>query len=110
MNAFIYALICLFLVHLGNVQGKSEWFGENWLQNNYLFKWKTDDINKTIIIRIEVQSKGWVGFGFSKHGKIQEVDLVIGWVDEMGQTILKASLNLSSYVYISLGTRMNFQT
>ena len=104
MNEFVLTVICLIFVCLSNSQGSiqsiiestkcnNDWCGESWFKNNYLFKWKTDDINKQVIMRIEVQSKGWVGFGFSKHGQTQEVDLVIGWVDQMGHTTFKASVN-----------------
>ena len=58
---------------------------ENWLDHNYWFKWETNDIDKSIKIRVEVKTKGWVGFGFSKHGITTEADIVIGWVDERGQ-------------------------
>ena len=60
----------------------SGWLGSVHFHENYLFKWKRDDTNKVLTVRVEVKTKGWVGFGFSSHGLMTKSDLVIGWVDE----------------------------
>ena len=64
---------------------------EKWLDHNYWFEWERNDIQKTIKFRVEVKTKGWVGFGFSKHGMTTEADIVIGWVDERGQSSFNVS-------------------
>ena len=74
---------------------------EKWLDHNYWFKWETTDIQKSIKLRVEVKTKGWFGFGFSKHGMTTEADIVIGWVDERGQS--------SSYVSRLKTDLINYQ-
>ena len=64
---------------------------EKWLGHNYWLKYETNDTQKSIKFRVEVKTKGWVGFGFSKHGITTEADIVIGWVDERGQSSFNVS-------------------
>ena len=90
LNIFVVFLISNFLdYYQAETSGNSN--RERWLDHNYWFRWETNDINKSITFRVEVKTKGWVGFGFSKHGITTEADIVIGWVDERGQSSFNVS-------------------
>ena len=89
MNSSLILIIFLFYTGFVVIEGNHNWFGEKWLQQNYLLKWKTDAIEKSVTFRVEVTTNGWVGLGFSKHGKTYEADMAIGWVNELGQTTFK---------------------
>ena len=82
----VFFILCLFFItsNPSVSQSKDEWFGQKWLDEYYLFKWKTNHLEKVITIRVEVMTKGWVSFGLSKYGKTSEVDLIIGWVRRLG--------------------------
>ena len=90
VNLFVFVVIinCLGYYQAEN-NGDSN--REKWLDHNYWFKWETNDNKKSIKLRAEVKTKGWVGFGLSKHGLATEADIVIGWVDERGQSSFNVS-------------------
>lgn len=47
----------------------------------YILDWKI--IEKEIIFRVTVNTRGFIGLGFSlKDGKMSDADLVIAWVDD----------------------------
>src|ERR1700712_3149235 len=89
MNSLIISVIFLFSTQLVDSRDHFDWSGEKLLHQDYLFKWKTNAINKSITFSVEVMTKGWVGFGLSKHGKTNEADMVYGWVDGQGKSTFK---------------------
>ena len=87
-------LFVVFLIHCLNsdqAENTGNWSSEKWLGQNYWLKYETNDTQKSIKFRVEVKTKGWVGFGFSKNGLTTEADIVIGWVDERGQSSFNVS-------------------
>eukprot|EP01084_Bolivina_argentea_P000562 1057_1 len=42
-----------------------------------------------IEIGLEAESTGWVGFGVSDDGQMINADMVLGWIDENGETYLQ---------------------
>ena len=84
----VYLASCSFGDHHSN----DSWFGVRKLDENYSMKWKTNHMTKVLTVRIEVNTRGWVGFGFSAHGKMIESDLVIGWINDQGQTFFNVRI------------------
>ena len=90
----IYYLDCYQAETTGN--SKREKWLDHWLLYVIRFPfepkvWEKNDIQKSIKLRVEVKTKGWVGFEFSKHGMTTEADIVIGWVDARGQSSFNVS-------------------
>ncbi|CAL8068080.1 unnamed protein product [Orchesella dallaii] len=54
-------------------------------RGRYQLEWEVDFDEKTVIFNVTVQTKGFVGFGLSKKGKMLGADIVIGGIDEDGQ-------------------------
>ena len=57
----------------------------------YILHWKFDVDAETIGFAVNVSTRGWVGFGLSPNGGMPGSDVVIGWVDEAGQTYFNVS-------------------
>ena len=53
------------------------------------YSYDVDD--KTIRIAVQVQTTGWIGFGFSPNGGMTGSDVVIGWVDKFGYAFLQVN-------------------
>jgi hypothetical protein len=91
----LFNIIIVFIINLLINSAQSDhdnWFGRKELSDNYTLMWKLDQINEQLLVRVEVRTKGWIGFGFSKHGLMSESDLIIGWVTDNGQTLFNVSL------------------
>eukprot|EP01084_Bolivina_argentea_P296317 510327_1 len=41
-------------------------------------------------IGLEVESFGWIGFGLSPNGQMPESDIIIGWIDDLGEAHLQS--------------------
>jgi hypothetical protein len=82
---YIYAFLVILSLTLNCA---TEWTHSSWLdhKHKYHLKWKTDDKTETISFLVEVQTKGWVGFGISPNGGMKNSDIVIGWVTDQGLT------------------------
>ena len=48
--------------------------------NAYTVFWKFDD--ESITFELHVRTQGWVGFGISPDGGMEEADIIIGWVKD----------------------------
>lgn len=47
----------------------------------YILDWKI--VEKEIVFRVTVNTRGFIGLGFSlKNGKMSDADLVLAWVDD----------------------------
>lgn len=55
--------------------------------NKYELYWSFDDSASRISFAVRVQTTGWVGFGISPFGGMNQADVVIGWVNGTGATI-----------------------
>ena len=58
----------------------------------YHLKWNSDEDQHKITFLVEVETRGWVGFGLSPNGGMTGSDVVIGWVDGGGKGHLHVSL------------------
>lgn len=59
------------------------------LGNVYEFAWAIE--NDTIYIQVTVEAIGWIGLGFSPNGDMLNSDIVMGWIDNSGRSILSVS-------------------
>ena len=67
---------------------------------DYQLFWSYDLEEKTISFAVNVSTTGWVGFGISPNGQMPGSDVVIGWVENDGNTIFHVStyrLKVNSY-------------
>jgi len=65
----------------------------------YNLYWKTDDTNKIITFIAEVKTRGWIGFGLSPNGGMQNSDIVIGWVsDNDGKPYFHVNITIKSFI------------
>ena len=56
------------------------------LDDGYTLHWNFDLEQQTIAFAVNVSTTGWVGFGLSPNGQMPQSDVVIGWVDNDGNT------------------------
>ncbi|CAL8068078.1 unnamed protein product [Orchesella dallaii] len=50
----------------------------------YVLEWEVDWVHKRVIFNVTVETKGYIGFGLSKRGKMSGADIVIAGVDRDG--------------------------
>src|SRR5882724_2691446 len=65
------------------------WTGSVHLDENLFLKWRADNIAKILTLSVEVRAKGWFGIGFSRNGRMDNSDLVVGWITSTGQIYLQ---------------------
>lgn len=58
------------------------------LDENYQLLWKVREPD--IVFEVQVRTRGYVGFGFSRDGTIYGADIFIGWIDN-GHTFFHVS-------------------
>ncbi len=58
------------------------------LREGYMLHWGFDVDAQTIRFAVRVSTIGWVGLGLSPNGGMPNSDIVIGWVNDQGQTFL----------------------
>ena len=56
------------------------------LDDGYTLHWNFDLKQQTIGFAVNASTTGWVGFGLSPNGQMPQSDVVIGWVDNDGNT------------------------
>ena len=56
------------------------------LDDGYTLHWNFDLQQQTIAFAVNVSTTGWVGFGLSPNGQMPQSDVVIGWVDNDGNS------------------------
>ena len=71
------------------------------LDDGYTLHWNFDLEQQTIAFAVNVSTTGWVGFGLSPNGQMPQSDVVIGWVDDDGNTQFHVSSS-SILVLLSL--------
>ena len=62
------------------------------LDEGYKLHWNFDLEQKAITFAVNVSTTGWVGFGLSPNGQMPGSDVVIGWVDNNGNTQFHVSI------------------
>ena len=65
-------------------------------EGRYVLHWSFDldaGDTGTISFAVNVSTTGWVGFGLSPNGQMPRSDVVIGWVDEQGESQFHVSFS-----------------
>ena len=60
----------------------------------YTLHWNFSVAEETITFAVNVSTNGWVGFGISPNGGMTNSDVVIGWVNDDGQTFFHVSCSM----------------
>lgn len=78
------------------VQNQSDyetlWTHQEYLDSKrkFLVKWFRKE--NEIIFRIEAETRGYIGFGFSPNGNMKNADMILAWFDsEMNQPVIWVS-------------------
>ncbi|XP_042880997.1 uncharacterized protein LOC122258825 [Penaeus japonicus] len=56
-------------------------------EGKYLMLWTPRE--QDIVIEVQVETKGYVGLGFSPNGGMRDADIVLGWVTDDGKVVLE---------------------
>lgn len=62
-----------------------------------------------IYIKLVVQTDGWVGFGLSPNGAMQNADMILAWTNPDGTTHFKDSHSSASGYKVSIDTVQNWK-
>lgn len=91
VHSFVFLVLVLQLAGLSetkiispNIQ-HNKWQRMEIMDGNglYLMEWTIDNNNKDIIFTITVNTRGYIGIGFShKSGKMANSDLILAWIDD----------------------------
>lgn len=80
---------------------QQKWFRSEILDGNglYILDWKI--IDKDIVFRVTVNTRGYIGLGFSyKSNKISDSDIILAWIDDRtGEPTVLVSL---TFIYFYL--------
>lgn len=82
------SVVCV-LCSLGVVSA-ARWSHSAMLSPDYRLLWSLGPGPQDITFELQVRTLGYVGFGFSKDGRMAGADIVIGWVDH-GQVYFQVS-------------------
>lgn len=76
----------------------------------YILDWKI--VEKEIVFRVTVNSRGFIGLGFSlKNGKMSDADLVLAWVDDRtGKPTVLVSKFLIFHIFAGTCDAISFFT
>lgn len=73
-------VLCAFCVlHLTKA---ARWSHSAMLSPDYRLLWSIGPSPQDITFELQVRTLGYVGFGFSRDGKMAGSDMIIGWVDQ----------------------------
>lgn len=68
----------------------ARWSHSTYLSPDYRLLWSLGPGPQDITFEVQVKTLGYVGFGFSKDGRMAGSDMVVGWVDH-GQVYFQVS-------------------
>lgn len=68
----------------------ARWSHSKMLSPDYRLLWSLGPGPQDITFELQVRTLGYVGFGFSKDGKMDGADMIVGWVDH-GQVYFQVS-------------------
>lgn len=66
------------------------WAHSAMLSPDYRILWSFAPGPQDITFELQVRTLGYIGFGFSKDGRMAGADMIIGWVDQ-GQVYFQVS-------------------
>lgn len=75
----VQVLSVLCLVQYGK---GARWSHSAMLNPDYRLLWSLGPGKQDITFELQVRTLGYIGFGFSKDGRMTGADMVIGWVDK----------------------------
>ncbi|XP_030746402.1 MOXD1 homolog 2 [Sitophilus oryzae] len=70
------------LVCLVDVVLSARWSHSTYLSPDYRLLWSLGPGPQDITFEVQVRTLGYVGFGFSRDGRMAGADMVVGWVDQ----------------------------
>lgn len=88
----VFSVLCL--VQLSTC---ARWAHSAYLSPDYRLLWSLGPGPQDITFELQVRTLGYVGFGFSKDGRMAGADMVVGWVDH-GQVYFQVSLYIFRFV------------
>lgn len=83
----VFCVLCLV-----RYSESARWAHSAYLSPDYRLLWSLGPGSQDITFELQVRTLGYVGFGFSKDGRMAGSDMVIGWVDH-GQVYFQVSLS-----------------
>lgn len=72
----------------------ARWSHSAMLSPDYRLLWSLGPGPQDITFELQVRTLGYVGFGFSKDGRVAGADMIVGWVDK-GQVYFQVSSPLN---------------
>lgn len=76
MLVSVLSVLCLV-----NYSECARWAHSAYLSPDYRLLWSLGPGPQDITFELQVRTLGYVGFGFSKDGRMAGSDMVVGWVD-----------------------------
>ena len=67
------------------------------LHERYIMYWSFDSEMMTVSFAVRVQTTGWIGFGLSPNGQMPGSDVVIGWVNDNGDSFFNVRIHAYTY-------------
>ena len=94
INIKLKAFTCMFLVQILSIHVRSD-VSPMWTYNNFVNLVQNDFYNlywnytsSSIIAEIHVQTAGWVSFGITVNGNLDNSDTMVAWVNDDGTSTL----------------------
>lgn len=69
----------LLILFINKIVAKLHWEHSADLDDNYRLLWSIQ--GQEITFEVRVRALGYVGFGFSRDGKLPGSDIAVGWID-----------------------------
>ncbi|XP_023029153.2 DBH like monooxygenase olf413 [Leptinotarsa decemlineata] len=73
----VFCVLCIIV----NISDCARWAHSAYLSPDYRLLWSLGPGPQDITFELQVRTLGYVGFGFSKDGRMAGADMVVGWVD-----------------------------
>jgi hypothetical protein len=70
----------------------SSWDHHVAISNDFHLSWTASEME--IVFMVQVRTRGCFGFGFSRDGSVHNADIVIGWIDNGGESSFYVSTAL----------------
>jgi len=80
VNVIVFPLLLLLQFSVIVITADRKWDHQIDLDENYRLLWTVRE--PEIIFEVQVRTRGYVGFGFSRDGTIYGADLFISWIDQ----------------------------
>lgn len=91
MESSKIVVVVLSVLCIVNLVKAARWAHSAYLSPDYRMLWSLGPGPQDITIELQVRTLGYVGFGFSKDGRMAGADMVVGWVDH-GQVYFQVKI------------------